>query len=189
MFRFKLPKRDEVVKMWPLNYLQDHLSSPGLWSLRRRSVSLGAAWGLFCCCLPIPFQMVLATTGCIIWRIHLPVSLACVWVSNPITIPIFLYAGYLIGEALAPSNIEMSLADFESVGNIAELFANILPQLLLGSLVMGIVFATVGYLLTQAIWTYWMRQRWLNIAKIRELRNTIHSKISAHSSDDPPKRD
>jgi uncharacterized protein (DUF2062 family) len=43
--------------------------------------------GLFCAFIPVPFQMLLAAPSAIIFSANLPVSIALVWITNPITMP------------------------------------------------------------------------------------------------------
>ena len=181
MFRFRLPRRAEVLKIWPLNYVAAYLTAPGLWAFRRHSVSLGASWGMFCCYLPIPFQMIVATIGCLMWRINLPVAMVCVWITNPITIPFMLYFAYIVGDILIPSEASLAFADIENASSVSDLvqatsdlFGDLLPQLLVGCFVLGCVLAVIGYVGVQAAWIFWMRQRWSNIIRIRKLKNFIH---------------
>ncbi|MCH9663498.1 MAG: DUF2062 domain-containing protein [Gammaproteobacteria bacterium] len=181
MFRFRLPRRDEVLKTWPLNYVAAYLTAPGLWAFRRHSVSLGAAWGMFCCYLPIPFQMIVATIGCLMWHINLPVAMVCVWITNPITIPFMLYFAYIVGDILIPSEASLAFADIENAGGVndlvhavSDLFGDLLPQLLIGCFVLGSVLALIGYVSVQAAWIFWMRHRWSNIIRIRKLKNFMH---------------
>jgi len=75
------------------NLLQD----PNLWHLNRKSVSAAFAVGLFFAWIPVPFQMALAAGMAIFVRSNLPISVALVWLSNPITMPPLFYFAYKLG--------------------------------------------------------------------------------------------
>lgn len=73
------------------------LQRPSLWHLSRRSARAAVAVGLFCAMLPIPVQMLLAAFFAIWLRGHLPLTIALVWLNNPVTIAPIFYAGYKFG--------------------------------------------------------------------------------------------
>ena len=73
------------------------LYDPNLWHLNRRSVSGAFAVGLFWAFIPIPFQMVTAAATAIPARVNLPISVALVWITNPITMPPMFYSTYRVG--------------------------------------------------------------------------------------------
>lgn len=96
--KFKIPTADELKNNKTLNKRFKNLSLYDyLWKKDARSYSVGSAIGGFCSLLPMPFQMFLATPMCVYFRANLPISIALVWVSNPITMPFIMYAQYLLG--------------------------------------------------------------------------------------------
>ena len=172
MRKFKLPTREQIVKIWPLNYLASHLLSPRLWSLRRHTVAYGTALGAFCAFLPIPFQMVVATVACIVLGINLPIALACVWISNPITIPFLFYIAYIVGEEIYPSGVVLSIDNFSSMVAVGELLGNTATTFLVGCLVMGLLAAIVGYVLAHAIWMIWAQRRLIHLKQVKGDRSS-----------------
>ena len=80
--------------IWVGNLLGDEAY---LFHLSRRSVSLGVMVGLFWAFTPIPFQMLPAAITAWIIRANLPLSVALVWISNPVTVPPLLLIAYGIG--------------------------------------------------------------------------------------------
>ena len=129
------------------------LHDPNLWHLNRRSVAGAFAVGLFWAMIPMPFQMVAAAAVAIMLRVNLPVSVALVWISNPVTMPPIFYFNYLVGTLLLPRqeplpDMEMTLEWFEhSIGEIW------LP-LYFGSMVVGLVLAAVGYAGMRGFWRW-----------------------------------
>ena len=140
----------------------DRLHDPNLWHLNRRSVSGAFAIGLFCAFLPIPFQMVLAGAGAIIFRVNLPLAVATVWITNPITMPPIFYFNYVVGETLL--GMPPMPLDFEPTMEwLTRELDHIWQPLLLGSVVMAIVMATLGYFTVRGLWR-------LHVVKHRQKR-------------------
>jgi len=154
-----LPHHSEVKEHKFLKHLGTLLHDPNLWHLNRHSVSKAVALGLFIAYVPLPFQMVLAAILAIWLRVNLPISVALIWISNPITIPPMFYGAYKFGSWLLnqpPQQLEFELSiDWltNSVGGIWE-------PLLLGSLVLGSALALAGYLTTRLIWRLWVINHW-----------------------------
>ena len=112
----------------------------------RTTVTRGAAVGMFWAFTPIPFQMLPATLFCWIVGGNLPLTLLCVWVSNPITVPPILLLEYRIGEVV------LSLYDIASplVGETSSIYASFaggLSKVLAGSLILSVVMSIASYVL------------------------------------------
>jgi hypothetical protein len=65
-----------------------------LWRNDKGAIAGGLSLGLFIAFTPtIPFQMLLATSGALFFRVNLPIALAACWVTNPLTVlPIYMSA-------------------------------------------------------------------------------------------------
>jgi uncharacterized protein (DUF2062 family) len=139
------------------------LHDPNLWHLNRRSVSGAFAVGLFWAFFPMPFQMVAAAATSIATRVNLPLSVALVWISNPITIPPIFYFTYLVGTWILgepPQNIEFEL----SWEWMSSSLAGIWKPLYLGSILCGAVASTLGYVAMRGFW------RWNVVCHLRRRR-------------------
>ncbi|NIQ12825.1 MAG: DUF2062 domain-containing protein, partial [Gammaproteobacteria bacterium] len=69
--------------------------------------------GLFVAFLPIPFQMLVAAVLAILFRVNLPISVALVWISNPLTMAPMFYFCYWLGSkllSLPPQDITFELS-------------------------------------------------------------------------------
>ncbi|WP_456448790.1 DUF2062 domain-containing protein [Thiolapillus sp.] len=156
-----LPDPNTICDHKHLQFFGKRLKDPNLWHLNRRSVSGAFGAGLFWAMIPIPFQMIAAAATAILFRVNLPISVVLVWLTNPLTMPPIFYFNYLVGTWLLPHHeplpdMEMSLEWFmHSMGEIW------LP-LYLGSAVVGLVLAALGY---AAIRLYW---RWHVINQYRK---------------------
>jgi uncharacterized protein (DUF2062 family) len=154
-----MPKPDTLRRQRSLRFMAPLIADPGLWLLTRRSVANAFSVGLFCAMLPIPFQMVVAALGARLSRCNLALSVGLVWVTNPLTMPLIFYVNYRIGTFLlgapareAPSRI--------STRWIAEQMHDILPPLLLGSLMTAIVLAVVANIGIRLIWRWHVSHNW-----------------------------
>ena len=145
------------------------LFSPDLWHLNRGSVAWAVSIGLFLAWAPVPFQMVLAAGVAIVVRCNLPVAVATVWISNPVTVAPMFYAAHQLGEwmlDIPPGDfrIELSLRWLlEELGNVWEPF-------LLGCFVMGIASAVLGQIVLRLIWRVHVLASWRD-RRLRRRRN------------------
>ncbi len=136
-----------------LKVFGDLLHDPNLWHLNRRSVAGAFFWGLFWAAIPIPLQMGAAAASAIFCRVNLPIAVALVWLTNPLTMPPVFYFNYLVGTWILRRPVEVthfqpSLAWFESVvGQIWE-------PLMIGSGVVGLIAGLLGYVGMRAFWRW-----------------------------------
>lgn len=145
------PDKDKIREHKHLRLFARWLHDPNLWHLNRRSVSGAFAVGLFWAMIPMPFQMVAAAATAIPSRVNLAISIALVWITNPLTMPPIFYLNYRVGGLFLDRSehsetFEMSLEWFtRSMGRIWE-------PLYLGSVVVGLVLAILGYLGIRGLW-------------------------------------
>lgn len=150
----------ETLKAHPhLKYFGEILQNPNLWHLNRRSAAGGVAIGLFCAWMPIPFQMLLAAVLGMAFSVNLPLSVALVWISNPITIPPLFYAAYLLGAHI----LNEPVIDFHfqlSYQWLEHMLEAIAPSLFLGCFILGIISAISGYTLLRLLWRFNITKKW-----------------------------
>lgn len=146
-----LPDPAKLRQRKELRFLGKLLDDPFLLHLNRRSVAGGLAIGLFCAFIPMPFQMVLAAALAIWLRVNLVISVAAVWISNPVTLaPILLFCyrlgTWMLGRPIRETQFTPSLAWFwDRLGQIW-------MPLYLGSFVVATLAALLGFLLVQVLW-------------------------------------
>ncbi len=150
-FRRYLPDARSVRASRGLSLLGTWLHDPNLWHLNRHSVAAGSGIGLFLAFMPMPFQMVAAALAALPLRANLPVAVASVWVSNPLTMAPMLYFQYRVGKMVLGERIQR--ADFEPTLEWywAE-FDTIWQPLLAGSLLCGLAAGLAGYGLIHLVW-------------------------------------
>ena len=145
------------------------LLHPDLWHLSRSSVACAMSIGLFMAWVPVPFQMLLAAGVALLVRCNLPVSVAMVWVSNPVTMAPLFFAAHKLGAWMLDRppedfGIELSLRWLlEELGKVWE-------PLLLGCFVLGVASAVFGQVLIRLVWRAHIIVSWRDRRMRRERR-------------------
>ncbi len=137
------------------------LHDSALWHLSRHSLAKACFVGLFCAMLPIPFQMIVAAAGAIWLRANLPISVALVWLTNPLTMPPIFYIAYKLGGWL----LQLPEQDFHFEASWDWAMHSMLmiwQPFLLGCLVMGLLSGLLGYVAIHWSWRVTVMRRWKN---------------------------
>jgi len=135
------------------------LHDPGLWHLNRRSVAKAFAVGIFCAFMPIPFQMLLAALIAIGVKCNIPISVALVWLTNPVTMPPVFYLCYKVGAML----LALPVREFDFNASLAWVIHSMMQvwqPFLLGCFVLGTVFALVGWCAIHLGWRLMVGSKW-----------------------------
>jgi len=135
------------------------LHEPALWHLNRHSLAKAVFVGLFCAMLPIPFQMVVAAAGAIWLHSNLPVSVALVWLTNPLTMPPIFYLAYVFGDWV----LQVPEKDFQFEASAEWALHEMMiiwQPFLLGCILMGLISGVIGYVLVQYLWRANVMRRW-----------------------------
>lgn len=154
-----LPNPDSITSNKCLRPLHRWLQNPNLFHLNRRSAAGAFAVGLFFAFIPVPFQMVLAATGAIIFRVNLPLSVVLVWVSNPITMPpIFLFCyefgAFVLQAPKKAFGFELSWKWLEYA------IVHLGLPFFVGCILCAIISAIVGYLTIRVLWWRTVVKSW-----------------------------
>ena len=153
LFKKYLPHPDVIIKNRWIKLLGPRLQEPGLWHINRKSCSGGVAVGVFFAFVPVPFQMLLAAIGAIIFRSNILVAVPTVWISNPLTMPPMFYFCYLVGAEILGSNI--GSFEFElSFDWLLTSLSVIWQPFLLGCLVVGVIASAVSFMFVRLLWRY-----------------------------------
>lgn len=155
-----LPHHDKMRHHKHLRIFGTLLHDANLWHLNRHSAAGGFAVGLFMAFVPLPFQMVMAAGAAILFRVNLPLSVALVWLTNPVTIPPIFFFAYLVGTWIlgTPPQAESFHFSLEWLENGG--MNQILAPLLVGCLICGAASSLLGYSLIHWLWRWHVVERW-----------------------------
>ncbi|MFV2057538.1 MAG: DUF2062 domain-containing protein [Thiohalomonadales bacterium] len=142
-----------------LRMLGPLLQDPNLLHLNCRSVSGAVSVGLFLAWIPVPFQMLLAAGASLLVRVNMPIAVAMVWFSNPITMPPLFYFAYRLG-AWILTQPTMDFTFELSFEWLSKSMHMIWQPFLLGCLVLAVFSSLIGGLSVRYFWRWKVGQSW-----------------------------
>lgn len=121
-----------------------------LWLADRQSMALGLSLGLSVAMLPpAPVQTLLATTLAILCRANIPLAVAAVWVSNPLTWLPLLHLQETLGESvLFGSGAGEERTRFEMISSLT-----------LGVVLSAALLALLSYSIFHCVWGIFSRKK------------------------------
>ena len=163
-----LPNPERLRALKSLRFLGNRLFDAGLWHLNRRSAAKAFMVGIFVALLPIPFQMVIAAILAVYLRCNLPLSVALVWLTNPLTMPVVFYFTYRVGcwvlhISPAGSSLEISWEWLMSKLSVIWL------PLYLGSFICAVVASALSYFAINYLWYF-------HVMRARKQKNRLFRK-------------
>lgn len=154
--RPRMPTREEMADNRWLAPIAHRFLSPELWRFTRRSVPRGVSLGLFCGFI-IPFgQIFLAGFLALPARANVPLAALVTFVTNPFTFPFWLYIANLTGRFVLKIDAATGgLANEQLSGERGQWLAQLFETAgvtAFGFLVLAIVSAAVGYVVSSFVW-------------------------------------
>ncbi len=163
-----LPHPTRIREIRSLHILGDWIYATNLWHINRYSASMAFFVGLFVAFMPIPGQMVLAALLAVLLGCNLPLSVVLVWITNPVTMPAIFFLAYKIGALLI--DVPLKEVHFElSFHWLGHSLAKIWKPFLLGCLICGLFFGSLGYFTISMLWRWRVSQRWRHRKRQRQL--------------------
>jgi uncharacterized protein len=159
-FQAHLPTREKIAGNRWLKPVAHLLVRPDLWHLNRRSVPRAVAVGLFIApIMPVahtPIAALLAVPA----RANIVITAAVTWLINPFTMPPFYYEAYQIGRFLLKiDELTPVPVTHQAQSWLAWLLAKSGPTAL-GTLVLAVVIAAIGYLIASLLWRIRVGRKW-----------------------------
>lgn len=161
------PDPERIRNLKGMGILAKWLGNPALWHIHRHSTAKAFANGLFWMSIPIPSQMVTSAITAIAVRANLPLSVALVWISNPLTMPPIFYFNYLVGTWILHDPARESLGFEMSWHWIIHTLGELWLPLYLGSTVVGVVLGVLGYFGIHLFWRLHVIDAWKTRKKAR----------------------
>lgn len=155
-----LPHPDKVKNMQGLGILGKWLHNPNIWHLNRHSVSKAFVIGLFWMAIPLPSQMIFSAVSAFIFRANLPLSVALVWISNPLTMGPIFYFNYVVGTYILGQEATEELSFELSWHWMVHVLGDLWMPLYLGSVVVGLVLGLISYLILKLLWRHHVVKNW-----------------------------
>jgi len=156
-----MPDADKIREHKHLKCFGPRLLDSALWHLNRHSVAKAFMVGLLCAFIPVPFQMILAAAGAIFVRANLPIAVALVWLTNPLTMPPIFYMCYKLGAwvmGIESQNISLEL----DMATLSAELSQIWEPFILGCGIAGVSVAFLGYVGIHIMWRLMVICRWRN---------------------------
>lgn len=150
-----IPNPETVKENKFLSVFGKVIHDPQLWHLTRYSVSRAFMVGMFCAFIPVPFQMLIAAGGAIIFRANLAVSVALVWITNPVTMPFLFGLAYFVG--VWTLGLDPTANQFEISWDW--IFTNGGP-FLWGCFICGVIAAALSYVGIRLFWRLHIISTW-----------------------------
>jgi uncharacterized protein len=153
-----IPNPEKLRQSKALGLLGSQIYEANLWHLNRKSVARAFFNGMFWAFIPMPFQMLASALLAIPLRANIPLSIALVWITNPLTMPFVFYFNYKVGTLILGSHDKK---DFQlSVEWIWDKMEHIWLPLYVGSIVSGLIAGAVSYALITILWRLHVVKRW-----------------------------
>lgn len=154
-----MPNAARIREIKSLQSLGDWIYEPNLWHLNRYSASMAFFVGLFVAFIPIPGQMPVAALVALLVRCNLPLAVGLVWLTNPVTMPPLFYMAYRVGALIldVPAGQMAFELSFDWLGSQ---LAYIWQPFLLGCLVCGLFFGSLGYFVISLLWRWRVSIQW-----------------------------
>jgi len=160
-----LPDRHKIGEIKALHFLGDKLHRPNLWHLNRRSVSRAFAIGFWAMYTPpLPWQQVIAAVLAIYFEANLPLAVALVWITNPLTWAPLYYAAYWVG-TLVMGQPSFGFSEFSAFFTIEKVW-DLGAPFLVGCFTLMNIGGLLGYFGTRFLWRRSALHRW-ELRKVR----------------------
>lgn len=179
--RRKMPTREQMGRNKYLAPIAHRFMSPELWRFTRRSVPRGVALGLFCAFIIPVGQIFLAAFLALPARANVPLSALVTFVTNPFTLPFWLIVANRVGHFVlkvdqatgGAANAELQSGRWANV----MWWVNGFGMTAFGFVVLSIVSAATGYLLSSLFWRIFIGRR--RAKKLRRMEARLDARLAA----------
>lgn len=136
------------------------LHNPDLWHLNRHSVAGSFFIGLFTAFIPLPFQMVIAAALAIAFHVNLPIAVALVWITNPLTMPALFFFAYKVGTWIMGVSLAGDFTFELSLRWFIDGMDAVWQPFLVGCTTVGLISGIIGFIAIKLLWRAYVSYRW-----------------------------
>jgi len=134
------------------DFLEKRKLPKAYFATTRRAITKALLVGFFWGFIPMPMQMGGVMLTATLFKFNVPLALATVWLSNPVTYPFMFYLEYITGNIIlgkeSLGNIELTMDWFTSH------WSDIAISMYVGAAFWAIVGSFVVYLFVNWLWIY-----------------------------------
>lgn len=169
-----MPTREQMARNKLLAPIAHRFLSPELWRFTRRSVPRGVALGLFSAFIIPIGQIFLAAFLALPSRANMPLAALVTFVTNPFTLPVWAVVANRVGAFTLQIDAATSGYANEQLESgawswLSEFF-ELAGVTAFGFIVLAVLSAAVGYLLSSAVWRVIIARRRAKRLKRMEAR-------------------
>ncbi len=176
-----MPKPERLREIKSLHILGDWIYANNLWHINRYSASMAFFVGLFVAFMPIPGQMVAAAAFAVMVQCNLPISVGLVWITNPVTMPAIYYLAYRLGAMILHHPLQEVRFEL-SFHWLTHRLIDIWEPFLLGCLLFGLFFGSLGYFMINLLWRIRVTQHWHRRKRDRAKREKLRDEMLASAA-------
>ncbi len=151
-----MPTREQMAQNRFLAPIAHRFLSPELWRFTRRSVPRGVALGLFAAFIVPVGQIFLAAFLALPVRANVPLAAAVTFITNPLTLTFWLFVANKVGKVMLKFDAAtVGAANAELASGRWAWFSDLFQTAgvtAFGFVVLAVVTASVGYLLSVFVW-------------------------------------
>jgi len=136
------------------------LYNPCIWYFNKYTIARAASIGLFFAWIPIPLQMLLAAAFAILFKANLPLSVMLVWLTNPVTMPIFFLFAYKVGMMFFSVSVVTDIYFELSFAWLFNKMCDIWQPFMLGCVICAITSSIIGNILVRLLWRFLVIKHW-----------------------------
>ena len=161
LIRKYMPTREDMATNRFLKPIAHRFLTPELWRFTRRSVPRGVALGLFAAFIVPLGQIFLAAFMALPARANVPLAALVTFVTNPFTLPFWLIFANRVGRFVLNIDAAMgaNAGDLASDSGALARWLEVGGVTAFGFLVLAIVTAGVGYLVSSFAWRFVVARR------------------------------
>ncbi|MGD9842178.1 MAG: DUF2062 domain-containing protein [Steroidobacteraceae bacterium] len=153
LFKKLSRQRHHLSTRWYMKPFAFVFGDAAYWSINRRNVTRAVALGFFIAFLPPPIPHTLvALAAAIALRVNIPVTMAAIFITNPITMVPLFYAAYWSGCYVLGLEPLTRLPKFTAHHWLPAFQGPFLEPFLLGCLILGLAVSVVAYILLGLSW-------------------------------------